>query len=336
MCKVKWMWRATALCLVFGVHDAGPGRAQETFIYDVRDQSVYSAASVGGTPAQLKDYFAEGTVTVGGIQMKVVGGTLLDGKPVLWVRAGDLSRKRLVVPIPEHSFPRLPTKNEGVGILAGSSMAGVRFSDALFMSPSPRKGGVTEGGAPPFFFYLSPLSGATWTEDKDTPLEKRLVPRVQEMAIKAMLPDLYAYQALDKTGKVAYTRRPYFVASTSGTISKEDVVRIEEIELPERTQVGKGIFINKVVIALQGLEEVDQFPNKLGKPLALGYGRELGDAQEWYVENGEGVKSRLLRQDVVSSGSATAVYENGISLPVDSLLRIFRYSEAVTKPGATE
>jgi len=310
---------------------AQQGRPQEIVKYSIKEQRAYSMAGAGGTPAQLRNYFAKGTVAVGDTEMKVVGGILLDRKPVLWVRHDDLSRERRLVSLPEGGLPPLPAKNGSIGLLGGVSRTGVRFADALFMCAAPAKGHSVQQDVPLFFFYLSPLSGAVWGNPEDTPPEKSLVPHLEDMEVTTMLPDLYAYQASNKAGQIAWTRRPHFVGAAQNYISGTDLVRIEEVELPCSTQVGNGLFVTKVVIALHGLEGAIDFPDKVGKPLALRYGDKLAKAYEWHVQDEKGMKSRLLRQDVESSDNALAVYENGIVLNVAQLLETLR--ESIAAPG---
>ncbi len=306
---------------------------QEIVSYSIEEQRGYSLGANDGTPAQLRHYFAEGTVSVGGSKMKVVGGILLDGKPVVWVEHKGLSRQRRLVTFPNGAFPALPSNNQSRGVLTGFTTTGVRFSETLFMSPAPSKGGTVEQNVPLFFFYLSPLSGATWSAPKDTPAGKKLLPQIEGMELSSVLPDLYAYQALNKAGKVALTRRPYFVATVENSLSSADLVRVEELELPRSTQVSHGIFATKLVIALQGLEGASEFPDNLGKPLTIRYNSKLSDANQWNVEDGSGTKSLLLRQDVPSSGTAVAVYGNGIKLDIGGLLETLRDSVAVPRTG---
>lgn len=144
-----------------------------------------------------------------------------------------------------------------------------------------------------------------------------------------MLPDICAYQVLDTAGKVAWTRRTHFVGTVQHTLSGANLVRIEEVEFARSTQVGKGVFLTKLVVALQGVQDAAEFPAKLGNPLAVRYSGKLADAYEWYATDRKGTKSRLLRQDIDSSGHAVAVYENGIVLEIGQLLKTVRNSIAL-------
>jgi hypothetical protein len=257
--------------------------------------------------------------------MEVVGGILLDGVPELWVATHNLSLQRITAEFTKGAFPKTPSENHSGGMIAPSSAkTGVEFTETFFMSSAPAEGGSVQRGAPPFFFYLSPLSGATWKEPTNALPGKSSLPQLEQMVVTVVVPDLYAYRCLDSTGKAVWTRRPFFVVTKPHTLSRNDLLRIEEVELPDRAQVVKGVFLRKVVIALQGLQGADEFPDKVGRPLGLAYSNDLADAQQWFVEDGEGKRSRLLKQDVDSSGSAIVVFENGISLPVETLLKALR------------
>jgi len=295
----------------------------EEIVYGpITEQRLHSMGSGNGNSAALQNYFAQGTVSVGQAKMDIVGGIVLDGAPVMWVKAHDLSLQRATVHVPQGALPKLPSTNQSVGVLRSvSTKTGVEFSEALFMSPAPAEGTNVRPSSPPFFFYLSPLSGASWQRPKDAQPDNSALPQLKQMIVTAMIPDIFEYRYLDGMGKTAWTRRPYFVATKPDSLSRDNLVRIEEMELPDRTEIAKGVFLRKVAIALQGLQGADEFPSKLGDPLTLAYAPDLGDAQQWYVEDGEGKKSRLLKQEVDSSGTTILMYENGISLPAVTLLK---------------
>jgi hypothetical protein len=292
--------------------------------YAIEEQRLYGMASANGAPPSLRGYSAKGTVSVGENQMQVVGGIPLDGSPALWVNPHNLARRRVTVAISTGAFPRLPSKNESVGAVTSASlMTGVRFSEALFMSSAPAKDGSVQEGAPPFFFYLSPLSGAKWEDPKDTPPNKSALPYLDRMTVNSVAPDLYAYRYMDPAGKVVWIRNPYFVAINPGALSRDNLVRIEEVEFSERARFN-GVFLKKFVIALQGLEGAGEFPNHPGKPMALAFAHELSDERQWSIEDEAGTKSLLLKQEVDLSGAAILVFGNGISLPTATLLKTLR------------
>lgn len=150
----------TVLCC-FALTGYGQQEKAQLVDYSIEEQRAYGLAGADGTPAQLRHYFAEGSVTVGDTKMQVVGGILLDGKPVLWVNTKELSLGRRLVSTAKGAFPPSPSKNKCIGVLSGFSTTGVTFSEALFMSPAPSEGNARHQDVSLFFWYLSPLSGAT-------------------------------------------------------------------------------------------------------------------------------------------------------------------------------
>jgi hypothetical protein len=294
--------------------------------------SVVAAMAVAllGYPAATA---AQVTLTneFGKFTLDVVGGTLLAGREMMWLKGGTL---KLPVPNPlKRPLPALDdalvSGNESVGVVEGSTDGSVTFREVLFMSALPRQGadGRLESSLPAFFL-LSPRAGAKWKGAVATCGLRDGVP-----VVSSVTPDLYAEVVSNAGGEPAYRIQSLFVTTAPDTLSRESGIRIEEtkFERPWSLTLGDAKVAGARLTFAYLMRPLAADPAAQTAVTRVLVALELAKSRGWFVEEA-GQAHYLMELRLGTPDRTLVVYEGGITLTLAMASDINRRAEAGAEP----
>jgi hypothetical protein len=259
---------------------------------------------------KLKEFYATGTVTHNGKIYKIVGGTVVNGRAMYWVRGKDITSEVVVLIKPLEVFQTISGENKSVGVVASHESDKITFEDALFLLYVSEERKIE----PSFFFMLSPLSGAEWVGD---------VTEIKDNHIIDAMPDIHAFEYQDATGKCSFIRHPYYVSTTAHSLTTNTMVRLELVEFSDDRTMDDGSKCKRLMLAFKGLGSLSDFPAELNGGVALTYDPSFSKRMSLALTDDSGGSHYLTGQAIDEQGQPILLYEPNITLRIDKIRRAF-------------